>query len=93
MHWNSDLSSKFTSIDTIDIDKPSIGCDQDVVLAGMDLNACDLTLADEELSLRYHRHLVVTNFNHLLLDTVRSLHSEDTESTVIGVLSSELIAD
>jgi hypothetical protein len=88
-----DLSSKLTSIDAIDIDKSSIGGDKNVVLAWMDLNPGDLTLTDEELGLRHDRHLVVTHFHHLLLHTVGPLHREDTESAVIRVLRSELIAD
>ena len=84
-------ATELASVDSEDVDLALRGGDQDIVLAGVDVEAGDLAVVDEELGQRSDSKSVISHFDELLLDAVRSSEGEDAELGLLGVHWSKMI--
>jgi hypothetical protein len=49
MQWNIDGSSKFSSVDPVDKNFPMSSCDKYILVAGVDIEACNFAFINYEL--------------------------------------------
>lgn len=74
-----DGASKLARIDPEDVNFALGRCDENVIVAWVDIEARNFAIVDKELGQRSHPDPVVLNLDELLFDTVGSPEREDTE--------------